>query len=90
MLNGIHMTLMIGPAVPVPVSQDVLNALTSVVVTNTSDGPSGFHLTFTLNKQSLLETVFLLAGGASIPLVRVVVAVTVNVPPRFNCAEVLG
>jgi len=78
MLNGIHMTLMIGPAVPVPVSQDVLNALTSVVVTNTSDGPSGFHLTFTLNKQSLLETVFLLAGGASIPLVRVVVAVTVN------------
>jgi len=78
MLNGIHMTLMIGPAVPVPVSQDVLNALTSIVVTNTSDGPSGFHLTFTLNKQSLLETVFLLAGGASIPLVRVVVAVTVN------------
>ena len=26
MLNGIHLTLMIGPAVPVPVPQDVLNA----------------------------------------------------------------
>jgi len=78
MLNGIHLTLMIGPAVPVPVSQDVLNALTSIEVTNTVDGPSVFQLHFTINKQSLLETVFLLAGGASIPLVRVVVVVTVN------------
>ena len=30
MLKGINLTLMIGPAVPVPVSQDVLDALTSV------------------------------------------------------------
>jgi hypothetical protein len=72
------MSLMIGPAVPVPVSQEVLNALTSVEVTNASEGPSVFHLTFTLNKQSLLETAFLLAGGASIPLVRVVVTVVVG------------
>jgi hypothetical protein len=78
MLNGIHLTLMIGPAVPIPVSQDVLNALTSIVVTNSSEGPSGFQLHFTLNKQSILETLFLLAAGASIPLIRVVVAVTVN------------
>ncbi len=78
MLSGIHMSLMIGPAVPVPVSQEVLNALTSVEVTNASEGPSVFHLTFTLNKQSLLETAFLLAGGASIPLVRVVVTVVVG------------
>lgn len=78
MLNGIHLTLMIGPAVPLPVSQDVLNALTSIEVTNNSAGPSAFQLHFTLNKQSILETLFLLAGGASIPLVRVVIAVTVN------------
>jgi hypothetical protein len=78
MLNGIHLTLMIGPAVPMPVSQDVLNALTSIEVTNSSEGPGVFQLHFTLNKQSILETLFLLAGGASIPLVRVVVAVTVN------------
>src|SRR5271170_1315954 len=78
MLNGIHLTLMIGPAVPIPVSQDVLNALTSIEVTNNSAGPSAFQLHFTLNKQSILETLFLLAGGASIPLVRVIAAATVN------------
>ncbi|HMD20628.1 MAG TPA: hypothetical protein VKH40_09910, partial [Alloacidobacterium sp.] len=78
MLNGIHLTLMIGPAVPMPVSQDVLNALTSIEVTNNSAGPSAFQLHFTLNKQSILETLFLLAGGASIPLVRVIAAATVN------------
>jgi hypothetical protein len=78
MLNGIHLTLMIGPAVPVPVPQDVLNALTSIEVTNTCEGPSAFQLHFTLNKQSLLETLFLVAAGASIPLIRVIVVVTVN------------
>jgi hypothetical protein len=78
MLNGIHLTLMIGPAVPMPVSQDVLNALTSIEVTNSSEGPSVFQLHFTLNKQSVLQTLFLVAAGASIPLIRVVVAVTVN------------
>ena len=78
MLSGIHMTLMIGPAVPLPVSADVLNALTSIEVTNTTDGPSVFRLQFTLPKKSPLEVLFLVAGGASIPLVRVVVAVTLN------------
>jgi len=53
----------------VPVSQDVLNALTSIEVTNSSEGPSVFQLHFTLNKQSILETLFLMAAGASIPLI---------------------
>src|SRR5215469_15414019 len=78
MVNGIHLTLMIGPAVPVPVSKGVLDALTSVEVTNTADGPSTFSLKFTLNKNSALQTLFLVASGASIPLVRVVIVVTVN------------
>jgi hypothetical protein len=70
---------MIGPAVPVPVSQDVLDALQSVkVVTGSGGTPGGFELTFSLSTRSPLHTIFLLAGGASIPLVRVVIAVTVN------------
>ena len=36
MLKGIHLTLMIGPAVPVPVPQVVLDALTSVQVITTA------------------------------------------------------
>ena len=83
MLKGINLTLMIGPAVPVPVSQDVLDALTGVqVVTAAGETASGFELTFKLSKNSPLQTIFLLAGGASIPLVRVIIAVAVNGTPE--------
>jgi hypothetical protein len=78
MNSGFHLTLMIGPVVPVPVSQEVLDALTSVSVTTNSDSGSGFQLEFTLSNNSPLQTIFLLAGGASIPLVRVVIIVTVG------------
>jgi hypothetical protein len=76
--NPINLTLMIGPAVPVPVSQEVLDALTSVTVTTNSDIGSGFQLQFTLSNRSLLQTLFLLSSGLPIPLVRVVIIVTVN------------
>jgi hypothetical protein len=76
--NSINLTLMIGPVVPVPVSQEVLDALTSVIVTTNSDTGSGFQLQFTLSNRSLLQTIFLLSSGLPIPLVRVVIIVTVN------------
>jgi len=83
MLKGINLTLMIGPAVPVPVSQEVLDALTGLeVVTASGETTSGFELAFKLSKNSPLQTIFLLAGGAAIPLVRVVIAVTVNGSPE--------
>ena len=78
MNSGFHLTLMIGPIVPVPVSQETLQALTGVTVTTTSDTGSGFQLQFTLSNQSSLQTRFLLSSGAPIPLVRVVIIVTVN------------
>ncbi len=80
--SGIHLTLMIGPGVPIPVSQDVLNALVSVEVTSNAETPSGFTLRFTVAKNSPLYTIFLLTGGVSIPLVRVVVVVTINGTPQ--------
>jgi hypothetical protein len=76
--KGINMTLMIGPAVPIPVSKDVLDALTSVEVTSKTDGPSMFSLKFSIDKNSPLHTIFLLASGAQIPLVRVVLYITIN------------
>lgn len=76
--KGIYLTLMIGPAVPAPVGRDVLDALTSVQVTTTSGQASGFQLTFTLSTRSPLHTLFLLSGGAPIPLMRVLIVVTVN------------
>ncbi len=83
MLKGVHLTLMIGPAVPVPAPQSVLDALTSVQVVNTAGGtPSGFELTFTLSNNSPLHTIFLLSGGAGIPIVRVIIIATVNGSPE--------
>jgi hypothetical protein len=75
---------MIGPVVPVPVSSDVIDALTAVSVTTSAHGRTGFQITFSLDKTSALNTLFLLAGGATPPLVRVVIAVTV-----FGSSQVL-
>jgi hypothetical protein len=76
--HPIHLTLMIGPAVPLPVPQEVLDALTSVQVTASASDASGFQLQFTVNHRSPLQTIFLLTGGSPIPLMRVIIAVTVN------------
>jgi hypothetical protein len=76
------MTLLIGPAVPVPVPQVVLDALTSVQVTTTAGQNSGFQLTFSLSNRSPLQTLFLLTGGSPIPLLRVVIIATINGTPQ--------
>jgi len=82
MAKGIYLTLMIGPAVPVPAPQVVMDALTGVQVTTTAGEASGFELTFTLSHRSPLHTLFLLSSGSPIPLVRVIIVVTVNGTPQ--------
>lgn len=75
--NGINLKLMIGPAVPIPVSEEVLAALTDVqVISQCGETESGFELKFTLSKNSSLQTLFLIAGGAMPPLIRVVIIVS--------------
>jgi hypothetical protein len=80
MNNGFYLTLMVGPMVPLPVGQDVIDALTSVQVKVSSGAAaeSGFQLTFNLGKRSPLETLFLVAGSSLPPIIRVVLTVTVN------------
>ncbi len=78
MLKGVNLTLMVGPAVPVPVSREVLDALTGVEVTVNARSVSVFQLTFEISTKSPLHTLFLISGGAGIPLIRVVIAVAVN------------
>ena len=82
MLKGIHITLMIGPAVPRPVPYEVIEALTSVSVTSSTRGRSGFQLDFKLSSRSPLQTIFLLAGGGAIPILRVIIVATVNGTPN--------
>jgi hypothetical protein len=78
-LKGIHLTLLIGPGVPVPVPQSVLEVLTEAkVVVTAGETASGFELQFQLSKDSPLHTLFLVSGGAPIPLVRVMLVATLN------------
>ena len=78
MLKGVNLTLMIGPVVPIPVGKEVLDALTDVEVVTSTDGPSVFRLNFELSTRSPLHTLFLVSGASQIPMMRVIIAVTLN------------
>jgi hypothetical protein len=82
MLKGVHLTLLVGPVVPVPVPQLVLDALTQLEVVAQDEAAGAFTLQFTLSVQSPLHTLFLLGGGDMIPLLRVIVVVTLNGVPQ--------
>ena len=85
MLKGIYLTILVGPVVPVPIPKVALDALESIQV-NVKAQPkeqSGFRLEFSLYNNSPLETIFLLAGGASIaPFIRVIIIATINGIPN--------
>ena len=81
MLQGIHLTLLIGPAAPVPAPQAVMDAVTSVQVTSSKD-TSGFQLVFAISKNSLLLTTLLPAGYFDPITTRVIVIVTVGGMPQ--------
>jgi hypothetical protein len=70
-----YLQLMIGPGVPVPMPREVMDALVSVQVTSNTQSASVFQLTFSLSTKSPLHTIFLVSGGASIPMIRVVILV---------------
>ncbi len=77
MLKGVHLTLMIGPAVPVPAPRVVMDALQTVQVTSGKDR-SGFQLTFAVGKDSPLLKTMLPAGYFDPILTRVCIIATVN------------
>jgi hypothetical protein len=77
MLKGVHLTLLIGPAVPIPAPQSVMDALASIQVTNGKD-KSGFQLTFSVSKNSQLMRVMLPAGYFDPMITRVILIVTLN------------
>jgi hypothetical protein len=77
LISGAYLTLLIGPSVPLPAPQPVMEALKSVQV-NTSGDRSGFQLTFTMGKTSLLQLALLPAGFFDPIVTRVVIMVTLN------------
>lgn len=77
--DAVRLQLLAGPGVAVPVPREVLDAVQEVKVESGSgDAQSGFEISFRLSNRSPLHTLFLLTGGASIPILRVVIALTVR------------
>ncbi|WP_068403270.1 hypothetical protein [Kribbia dieselivorans] len=73
----VRVHLFTGPAVPIPAPPFVLDAIEEITVESGSgDSQSGFDLRLKVPKKSPLETFFLLASGANVPLLRVVIAVS--------------
>lgn len=77
MVKGIHLTLMIGPAVPIPAPEVVVNALLSVQVTSGKD-KAGFQITFGVSKNSPLLKTMLPAGYFDPIVTRVIIIVTLG------------
>lgn len=77
MLDGVHLTLMIGPAVPVPAPRVVMDALRSISVTNGKDR-SGFQISFAVGRDSPLLNIMLPAGYFDPITTRVLIIATVN------------
>ncbi len=79
MPDAIRLQLFVGPAVPLPAPRAVMEALSEVKVeASAGSTQSGFELTFDVSNRSPLHTLFLLTGGASIPILRIVIAVTLG------------
>jgi hypothetical protein len=89
MLDGIHLTLLIGPLpVPIPAPLPLVEALQSVQVSSERER-TGFQLKFSLSKISLIQLA-LLPGGLLDPMVtRVVVIVTFLGIPQVICDGVV-
>jgi len=77
MLEGIQLTLLIGPGVPVPAPKSVMDALQSIQV-NSGKDRSGFQLVFSTSKESLLQTTLLPVGYFDPMITRVIIMVTLN------------
>jgi len=77
-LSSVQLTLMMGPVIPLTVPRVVLDSLASVEVQVQDTGQSGFQLTFSIDKQSPLQILFLLTGGLPLLFMRVVIVATVN------------
>jgi hypothetical protein len=81
MLSGVHLTLLIGPMVPIPAPLPVMDALVSAQVTSGKD-KAGFQLTFAIGKQSMLQNILLPLGYFDPMSTRVIIIATVNGLPN--------
>lgn len=84
MLLGVHLTLLIGPTVAVPVPITLAEALQSVEVSFDDTGRSGFQITFQTGRGGPFDLLdYPLVGNPLLkPFNRVIMVVTLNATPR--------
>jgi len=81
---GIHLTLLIGPVVPMPAPAFLLEAMDDVEVTHDDEGRSGFQIKFRVGRSGVADIVDYLPLTLPLlrPFNRVVIVVTVDVMPK--------
>jgi hypothetical protein len=82
MASSLYLTLFVGPVEAIPAPKAVIDALVSAEVTVSATGRSGFQLAFTISDRSPLQTLFLLASGSPVPVLRVILMATVGGIPE--------
>lgn len=80
--SPLYLTLLAGPVEALPVPKPLIDAFESAEVTESATGRSGFQLTFTLADDSILQTFFLLAASAPVPVLRVILMATFDCLPQ--------
>ncbi len=81
---GIHLTMLIGPTIPVPVPFTLTQAIQSIEITNTDQGRDGFQITFTAGRGGPTG-IFddpLISNPLLTPFNRVILMVTIGLTPR--------
>ena len=82
-LLGTRLTLYIGPVIAVPAPESMMEALSSVEVTQNSEGRDGFQITFTMGRGPLdIVDYQLLLNPLIRPFNRVVIQVWLGVQPE--------
>ncbi|HET6940988.1 MAG TPA: hypothetical protein VFH89_02380 [Sphingomicrobium sp.] len=76
-MQGIDLTLLIGPGLPVPPPKAVIDAVSAIEVTSGKD-TSGFQITFAVGKDSSLLNTMLPAGYFDPITTRVIIVVTLG------------
>jgi hypothetical protein len=83
-LFGIHLTLLIGPTIPVPAPLSLTENIVSVEVTNRDEGRDGFQVTFSVGRGGVTDLLDyqLLNNPLLMPFNRVIILVTIGVVPQ--------
>jgi hypothetical protein len=90
MFKGVHLKLLVGPSVPLPAPDHIINAITSIEINNSDTGRDGFQITLRMGREGNSGSAAGVGGNKHLldfnllnhpllkPFNRVIVIVTIN------------